>query len=1227
MPSAAHAYDVSAPAILQDFENSWQTISNRMPDIFAAGYGGVYTPPPGRADSGNQSVGYDVYDRFDLGSPGNPTLYGTQTGLKTMINAIHTAGKSSYVDLVWNQSGFSNNGNTSFEAAGGYPGFAVTLQNTDPTKPGYTTKYNDIDGDYHPGQGPGSTGDQNMRLAGLDDIAQEKNNSFIRQPTTAGDPNNIPAGTTPWNNRLANVPNAANAQYYPDKSLQPISVYDPTTGEQNIKIYPFNLNNPMAGDPVQEDALGYLMRYTQWMVQVMGADGFRIDAAKNMPSWVLNYYDRSVYRESSRFLLNGQQRDIFAFSEVYDSSTSLLNLYYRKDINHNDPGTVGGNRDVLDFPLFFAMQNNLSSNGTQNDWNNIVNASYDMTDDGLHNGSRGVTFVSSQDNGPPAMAKVAYAYTLMMPGNTLVYYNGHEFGTYSQRPFPQDAGTDSGETALGGAYGNTVSNLVDLRNRYGRGNYRQDFLEKENYAFERSGSSLVMLSNRGDAGYDSRTIDVTFAPGTRLVELTGNAHGSFADPNGDIPGLLVVNSDSSSPTGASVNVRFLRNSTYAKGGGSTYYTGDGFLVYGLPTPTGSLSLTNVAQVMHNNTPSTSDSNIQYENGTVRLSDIDVIKSNTFTLSLHTNITNLVDGYHDHDADGDQAQVKIDGGVDVTGSGLDTTPSDVTYGYQQFKTTFQPGYSANNGAGGDGNYSQTIDVSKLGQGYHYISVIAFRHNTNGSAPPVYNDWKQTIYVDTAPANSTILSFNDDQPGVNENRQLKVQSVDGLANNMHTFLDLPFGLADAQVIAMVNGNTQANQLDVNLWQHYYSGVTSGNHSATIVSFKPDGSATVQRFSEQQMPFLATSTIFGSGIGDLNNDGSINVTDINKLSTVVSSNNQQFNPAADVNGDGYVDLADTFLMGPVLSAHNVDNTTWSAFNNFIHGGYVTTGTYNVVGPNNVYEVTAGTTNVTAGGALTATYVRGNTLSIAGGGTATIRSNNNPNSGVSSVSNLTIAGGTDAWTGLLDLTNNDLLVESTAANRAGDLANIVNQLKQGQAGTGGITSSTGMDAGGHVGALGVILNDNGSGSPVYPTFDGLAADTNSILIKYTLLGDTNLDGNVNVGDLSNMAGNFGVTSGASWLQGDFNYDGQVNIVDLSDLAANFGDTLSSGSSASAVAAAATASLAAGGGTASVPEPSSLVSLVLAGIGLYARHRRRRHFVSSSSSSSSSSHSEGTPS
>jgi len=50
LPVTAYAVDVSHPVILQYFESNYGTLEYRMPDIFAAGYGQVYTPPPGRAD-------------------------------------------------------------------------------------------------------------------------------------------------------------------------------------------------------------------------------------------------------------------------------------------------------------------------------------------------------------------------------------------------------------------------------------------------------------------------------------------------------------------------------------------------------------------------------------------------------------------------------------------------------------------------------------------------------------------------------------------------------------------------------------------------------------------------------------------------------------------------------------------------------------------------------------------------------------------------------------------------------------------------------------------------------------------------------------------------------------------------------------------------------------------------------------------------------------------------
>ncbi len=284
----------------------------------------------------------------------------------------------------------------------------------------------------------------------------------------------------------------------------------------------------MNGTPEPENVVGYLMRNTQWLVQVIGVDGFRIDAAKNMQQFVMNYYDESVYRASNRYLLNGQQEQVSAFSEVFDSSIPYLDSFVNKTINPNTPNVVGGNRDVLNFPAFFAMQTDLSGNGLQNSWQDLLSQDQlDQSDDGLLNGSVGVRFVSSHDNGPPFLGNVAYAYSLMLPGNAIVYFNAHQFGSEAQRNFPQDGRGD----ALGGMYGNAITTLVQIRDVYGQGNYRQLDLEKENYAFERQGASITLLSNRLDAGFDSRTFHTDFAPGTYLEELTGNAASTFTNPD------------------------------------------------------------------------------------------------------------------------------------------------------------------------------------------------------------------------------------------------------------------------------------------------------------------------------------------------------------------------------------------------------------------------------------------------------------------------------------------------------------------------------------------------------------------------------------------------------------------------------------------------------------------------------------------------------------------------
>lgn len=894
VPCFSRAIDVSQPVVLQYFESTYQNIEHRMPDLFAAGYGQVYTPPPGRADSGNQSVGYDVYDRFDLGSASNPTLYGTELGLKTVVKQAQRAGLRYGVDLVWNHNGFSdfNSGSGNFVKAGGYPGFVMTGGG-------------DGWGDFHNPSLP-SSDVENFRLSGLLDIAQEKNNVYIRNPI-GPNAQNLPAGTMSWSGRQANVPNAANVRFYPSASNS-LTVTDPATGS-NAPIYNFDTVNPNNGTVAAENALGYLMRNTRWLVQSAGVDFFRLDATKNMPSWVLNYYDRAVFKASTRTYLNGAQMPVWGFGEAYDGSPSVLQPRIRQDLNMNS-NTVGGNRDTKDFPFFFAVRDNLGNSASGNNWNNIVNQSIDTNDDGLFNGSQGVKFISSADDFGPYLGNVAHAYMLMTPGDAIVYYNAQQFGT--GRTFPKNGRGD----ALGGAYGDAITTLVDLRSRYGRGNYANRLVEQNQFAFERQGSALVLLSNRTDTGTDTRTVQTAFAPGTLLLEQTGNAGDPSADPTGQIAKVLVVDSL------GRVNAKFLRNSN-----SSGTFTGNGYLVYGLATPKGTLGIAGNTGSLAGSVANVSmgGDTAAYNNATTRLSNIPIVKGNSFTVNLNTSSVSLDNYgtlYRDKPADGDNALLKIDTGLNVNGNGgVDFTDpaNDVVYGFEQFVNTRQPGYTSANGAG---TYSQSVDTTNLAEGYHYITARAFRFRNDGG-PAVFTDFKTTVYVDRFAPTSEIASFNQ-IGGTTADRQLRVRSTDGTATAVHTFLDIPINLTDSQVLAMVNAGNKAGQIDRDLYAYGYS-VGSGLHTIVTVTYEATGSYTISRSSAVNM-----YTSRGLGLGDVQYDNDYDAADVtgsNSFETFLYSQGAQFNAASDLNADGVINNNDLWKLPGLYTARGASATVINA------------------------------------------------------------------------------------------------------------------------------------------------------------------------------------------------------------------------------------------------------------------------------------------------------------
>ncbi len=828
LASAALAEDVSPPPILQWFESTYRTMEDRLPDLFMAGYGFVWVPPPFRADQGSFSVGYDVYDRFDLGGPGKPTLYGTEEDLKNLARMLHRAGMSLHVDFVLNHNGFSNSGTPGFVAAGGYPGFVLTM-------PG------DVDGDFHSAF---ATGEENERLAGLIDIAHDKNHRFIRSPVTPGDNRNLPAGRTPAFGRLANVPDPANRRFYPDIGHNTIFLFDPRTNESGIAVHGFNLENPEAGDPVMENAMGYLMRNAQWLIQVIGVDGLRIDAAKHLQGFVLDLLDRAIYRQTLRRHLDGSPFDEFAYSEVFDTNPAILLPHVKKTINHGDPGRIGGNRDTLDFRLYFALKNNLEQSGVGGAWQNIKDAALDMADDQLHNGSAGVTFIQNHDVFKPfALEHVAQTYTLMMPGNTVVYFNGREFG--DNRDFPKPGRSD----ALSVGRGSLVTRLVAARNTHGRGNYAERWDGTDGlFAFERQGSALVLLSNRGDAGFDSRTLtSVGFRPGTLLVELSGNAEDPVVNPDRggrrDIPQVLRVFQEDGV---SKINVRFQRPGTVSTSGQFNFH-GKGLLVYGVPTPESDkgIELTNVAQVLAGRSDPPNDR----ENGTRRQTDISVIRQDSFEVRLRTHPVRLLgsNDLRDVDADGDDALLCMDDGVDLNGNGAVDfrTPGGTEYACEHFLTKSSPLILNHNvnGPRGDGEFRQIVDARRLAEGLHFLTVRAYRHQPAGD-PAVFSDFKKVIYIDRKPPEAALDSFRAAAAG---EAVVRIRSVDRTADHIHVLANLPASATEAQILAQTTqGTGQLTQIDRALFETTLKGLAQGSNALTIVAFEPGGSHSVKRIT---------------------------------------------------------------------------------------------------------------------------------------------------------------------------------------------------------------------------------------------------------------------------------------------------------------------------------------------------------------------------------------------
>jgi autotransporter-associated beta strand protein len=331
-------------------------------------------------------------------------------------------------------------------------------------------------------------------------------------------------------------------------------------------------------------------------------------------------------------------------------------------------------------------------------------------------------------------------------------------------------------------------------------------------------------------------------------------------------------------------------------------------------------------------------------------------------------------------------------------------------------------------------------------------------------------------------------------------------------------------------------------------------------------------------------ALQLVAGQGV-DWNNDNTIDafVQQITNIGSIVLSVNPplttttfSFKSGGSVLGSGPVSVASGAtlnLQGAFSAASSVNNITNV-------GSLNVTGTAQSVG--NISG--AGSTTVSGAGTsaaptLIAKDIDQASLTISDGAYVRIAPSGTSTSVVAS---LTLGS-----TANLDISDNDVVINNpTPVAAASSLTAVASAVNAGfvSGGNGIVTTTTGTG----LETVGFGLNSFLS----FPTFNGVSVNDDSVLIKYTYFGDSNLDGFVTDDDLGYFLAGYGSDVSANpWVLGDYNHDGFTTDDDLGFFLAAYGSTPGL----------------AGGGIQAIPEPSTVVLGTLAGLGLGALSLRRR--------------------
>ena len=473
--------------MLEIFQLSWNDLIQKMPEIAEAGYTSLWLPPPTKGGSVS-SVGYDVFDPFDLGDKNQrgtiATRYGTKAQLLQMVQVAHQFGLRVYFDDIMNHRGFDTPGYDVNTPANLYPGLLPQDFHLQTISGGFYRNWPSVQ-DYN-----NQWDVQYESLGGLLDLANE--------PGLVN--GNFGASLGSTISKISFIRHPNNPEYYLDPA-------GPSLGGPWHSFYTTN------GTPVADDVTAYLIRAAMWILYTTKCDGFRLDAVKHVPSPFFGVSSNNPQTDDPTFSgYTGGIQAIYDYVHGYGNNV-LGNGYVETDGNRNSVfDTEAPRNDAMLFgehlgppPSYQEYLNNgmrLFNTPLRSQLDSALQGRVgligldqrDYFPPGGFTPVQGVQFAQDQDH---ALCCVTHremhnAYYFMREGLPMIYSDGYNFagppGDASTFPIVPYA------NYLGEFGDNGMPEIAFLHNQLARGGTRPRWSDQNIVAFERYDYRDVPLS-------------------------------------------------------------------------------------------------------------------------------------------------------------------------------------------------------------------------------------------------------------------------------------------------------------------------------------------------------------------------------------------------------------------------------------------------------------------------------------------------------------------------------------------------------------------------------------------------------------------------------------------------------------------------------------------------------------------------------------------------------------